>query len=133
MTPEWRHALNLAAKHLEAARQVATIDLAEIAGREAYLACFHAALAFVHSRTGRVVKTHSGLRSEFARLSHHDPQIDPAFPIFLAQSFDIKMLADYDKPIGRPFTIDQAMTTIATAERMVACIEALLSELPPSQ
>ena len=42
---------------------------AEAAGREAYLAALHAALALIVSRTGKEPRTHSGARSEFARLA----------------------------------------------------------------
>jgi uncharacterized protein (UPF0332 family) len=37
-----------------------------IAGREAYLAAFHAAEALLFERIGKVAKTHRGLRARFA-------------------------------------------------------------------
>jgi uncharacterized protein (UPF0332 family) len=47
-----------------------------IAGREAYLAAFHAAEALLYERTAKIAKTHRGLRAEFARLSKDEPCID---------------------------------------------------------
>ena len=38
-----------------------------IAGREAYLAAFHAAEALLFERTRKIAKTHRGLRAQFAR------------------------------------------------------------------
>ena len=40
-----------------------------IAGREAYLAAFHAAEALFFERTGKIAKTHRGLRAQFARIA----------------------------------------------------------------
>lgn len=62
MTPE-------AGRFLEKARQcLADAVLYQpivprIAGREAYLAAFHAAEALLYERTGRIAKTHRGLRA----------------------------------------------------------------------
>jgi uncharacterized protein (UPF0332 family) len=39
------------------------------AGRSAYMAAYHAAMALIVARTGRSPKTHGGTRSEFARLA----------------------------------------------------------------
>jgi len=48
------------------------VDLNDAAGRTAYLAGFHAAQALVFETHGRALKTHSGVRSEFARLVKDD-------------------------------------------------------------
>lgn len=40
-----------------------------IAGREAYLAAFHAAQALIYERTSRIAKTHRGVRIQFSRLA----------------------------------------------------------------
>ena len=50
-------------------------NFAEAAGREAYLAACHAALAYILLQTGQRPKTHRGGRSEFARLARNDAQI----------------------------------------------------------
>jgi uncharacterized protein (UPF0332 family) len=46
-----------------------------IAAREAYLAVFHAAEAYIFEQTGKAAKTHRGVRSEFARLAKAEPRI----------------------------------------------------------
>jgi hypothetical protein len=46
------------------ASQIATLPLPHIAAREAYVAVFHAAEAYFFEQTGKVAKTHRGLRKE---------------------------------------------------------------------
>jgi uncharacterized protein (UPF0332 family) len=75
-----------ARQSLSEARAIANIELPEAAGRAAYLTAYHAAQAFIFARTDKVAKTHSGVRSEFARLAKDDPRIDRAFSTFLAQA-----------------------------------------------
>jgi uncharacterized protein (UPF0332 family) len=43
------------------------------AGRSAYMSAYHAALAFIATRTGKSPKTHGGARSEFGRLARDEP------------------------------------------------------------
>lgn len=57
------------------AQQIATLPLPHIVAREAYLAAFHAAEAYIFEQTGRAAKTHRGVRSEFARLAKAEPRI----------------------------------------------------------
>jgi uncharacterized protein (UPF0332 family) len=57
-----------------------------IAGREAYLAAYHAAEALIFERTGKIAKTHRGLRAQFARLARDEPSIDQAISEFLGRS-----------------------------------------------
>lgn len=45
------------------AQQIATLPLPHVAAREAYLAAFHAAEAYIFEHTGKVAKTHRGARS----------------------------------------------------------------------
>src|SRR5579885_2008089 len=87
--------LDKARQALKEARAVADIGLPEAAGRAAYLAAYHAAQAFIFARARKISKTHSGVRSEFARLAKDDRQIDRAFPAFLAQAYNLKSIADY--------------------------------------
>lgn len=47
--------------------------VSRIAGREAYLAAFHAAEALLYKRTGKLAKTHRGLRAQFARIAKDEP------------------------------------------------------------
>lgn len=69
-----------AAQFLEKARsdlndghKIASIGLAHVAARCAYYAAFHAAEALIMERTGKIAKTHSGVRAEFARLLKGTP------------------------------------------------------------
>ena len=68
MKPETGKFLDKARGDLADAKKIVAIELANVAARSAYYAAFHAAEAFIFERTGKVAKTHSGVRSEFARL-----------------------------------------------------------------
>ncbi|HEU0155518.1 MAG TPA: HEPN domain-containing protein [Stellaceae bacterium] len=86
MTPETADYLDKARVSLSKARDL--LDLthyADEAARAAYLAGFHAAQALVFARLGRAAKTHSGLRSAFARLAKDDSRIEREFTRFLAR------------------------------------------------
>jgi uncharacterized protein (UPF0332 family) len=74
--PEVGGFLAKARKSLGEAQAVIGINLTEAAGRAAYFAAYHTAQALIFERTGRVAKTHSGVRSEFSRLAKDDPGID---------------------------------------------------------
>ena len=58
MKPETAQYLDKAQQALSEARAVAGIELAEAAGRAAYLAAFHAEQALIFERNGKVPKTH---------------------------------------------------------------------------
>lgn len=73
MTPEAADYLEKARGDLADARKAAGIGLATVAARLAYFAAFHAAETFVIQRSGKVAKTHSGVRAEFARLLKDEP------------------------------------------------------------
>ena len=75
MTPEAASYLAKPREDIGEARQIAGIGLAKVAARSAYYAAFHAAEALIVEKTGRVAKSHSGVRSEFARLAKDDPRI----------------------------------------------------------
>ena len=73
MTPEAAKYLEKAEEDLTEARQIAAMSLAKVAARSAYYAAFHAAEAYIVEKTGRVAKTHSGVRTEFSRLAKATP------------------------------------------------------------
>ena len=58
-----------ARESLAFARYALAGEYTQEAGRSAYMAAYHAAMALIVARTGRSPKTHSGTRSEFARLA----------------------------------------------------------------
>jgi uncharacterized protein (UPF0332 family) len=96
----------------------------EAAGRTAYLAGFHAAQALISARTGRAVKTHGGVRTEFHRLVRGDPDLDDSLRDFLGATYNLKAIADYEtgpgpishrsgqrRPLRRPSGLSQRSPT----------------------
>lgn len=129
--PEIQAYLEKARQALHEARAVLAIGLMEAAGRAAYLAAYHAAQAFILDRTGKVAKTHSGVRSEFARLAKEEPQIDRSFLSFLAQAYTLKEIADYETGPGAVVPAERAAAAIETAERFLDCIAAVTAKTNP--
>ena len=75
MKPETADYLTKARATLADAQVIAALPLPHIAAREAYLAVFHAAETYIFEQTGKVAKTHRGVRSEFSRLAIAEPRI----------------------------------------------------------
>src|SRR5579883_1382549 len=103
--------LDKARQALKEARAVADIGLPEAAGRAAYLAAYHAAQAFIFARARKVSKTHSGVRSEFARL---------------AKDYNLKSIADYAVGVDAHVSPAEADEAIKEAARFVKLISSLL-------
>lgn len=72
------------------------IEMADEAGRTAYLAAFHAAHAIIFERTGRTPKTHRGVRTQFGALARAEASIDISLRQFLTDGYDLKTIADYE-------------------------------------
>jgi len=68
------------------------VDLNSAAGRTAYLAGFHAAQALIFETHRRAFKSHSGVRSEFARLVKDDARVDHELRVSLAMPTSSKRL-----------------------------------------
>lgn len=98
----------------------------EVAAREAYLAAFNAGQALVFERTGRVAKTHSGLRSRFADLTRRDSQIPTHLGRYLGRAYKVKEARDYGPTRAIPG--DKAKETIAQAQEFVDLIARLMEE-----
>ena len=64
MTPETERHFDKARQCMSNARATLGINLTNDAGRNAYLAAFHAAQALIFERTGRVANTHTGVHSQ---------------------------------------------------------------------
>lgn len=126
MTPE-------AARFLDKARQCLADAVVyqplvpRIAGREAYLAAFHAAEALLYERTGKVAKTHRGLRAQFARIAKDEPRIDQSLSEFLGRAYELKSLADYGTGAEASIPFATAKAAVETAARFVGCIASLIS------
>ena len=127
MKAETADYLTKARTSLADARQITTLPLPHIAAREAYLAVFHAAEAYIFEQTGKVAKTHRGVRSEFARLAKADPRIGRDLVTFLAAAYQFKMRADYGiGSAGVPVSRAEAAAAIAAAERFIETVVELL-------
>ena len=125
MTPE-------AARFLDKARQCLTDAVLyqplvpRIAGREAYLAAFHAAAALLYERTGTIARTHRGLRAQFARIAKDEPRIDQPLSEFLGRAYELKSLADYGTGAEASISFVTAKAAVETATRFVDCIASLI-------
>jgi len=127
VTPEAEEHLDKARASLIKARGLLEVmDYSDEAARAAYLAGFHAAQALISERTGRIAKSHSGVRSTFARLVKDDPQVDRALVQFLGRAYRFKEVADYGTGPDAVVTTSEAQE-IASAARFVDCIASLLS------
>jgi uncharacterized protein (UPF0332 family) len=98
VTPEAQRSLEKADNCLTTARAELAINLGSEAGRNAYLAAFHAARAFIFERTGKVVKRHESVHREFHRLAKDEKAIDKSLPPFLSQGYNMKAIADTTRP-----------------------------------
>jgi len=75
VTPEAKGHLDKARQCLTRARTILAAGVGEDAGRNAYLAAFHAAQALIAERTGMDAKTHRGVHAQFARLTRNEPRL----------------------------------------------------------
>jgi uncharacterized protein (UPF0332 family) len=114
--PETADDLAKARKDLGEARQIIRIGLANVAARSTYYAAFHAAEALIFEWTGRVAKTHKGVRSEFARLTKDDPHVPKTVMAFLTQAYGYKEISDYSVDPDEMVTMANAETAIISAE-----------------
>lgn len=130
MTPEATDYLDKARDDLDDAIKILAIGLAKIAARSAYSAAFHAAKALIFERTGKIARTHSGVRAEFARLALDTPTISKDFPAFLAQAYKYKEISDYGVGLGAVVTPPEADEAVKNAARFIDCITTLLAERP---
>jgi uncharacterized protein (UPF0332 family) len=124
--PETASYLDKANTMLSEADAIFGIHLHDAAGRAAYLGAFHAAQAFIFEKTGNAPKTHSGVHKEFLRLTIDDARFAPDLRIFLSQSYNPRLIADYDIGPGAKVTADLAATTIGTAKRFAARVAPLI-------
>jgi uncharacterized protein (UPF0332 family) len=113
---------------LDDAARIATLPLPHVAAREAYLAVFHAAEAYIFERTGKIAKTHRGVRAEFSRLARTEPRIGRDLLTFLASAYEFKTIADYSVgPAITPISADQAEAAIREAQRFIDIISGILA------
>ena len=127
MKPEARDYLDKARRCLQNARTIASAEVYDVAAREAYLAAFHAAEAYIFEQTGRAAKTHRGVRNQFGRLARDEPRIPRELVAILREGYELKTTSDYG--IGyaaQTISAADANSAIDTAKRFVDSIAALL-------
>ena len=126
ISPEAASFLEQAHEALRRARGNLAMNFAEEAGRLGYMAALHAARALIFERSGRVVKTHKGVRSRFGFLTRNEPTIDTGLQRFLQDGFELKRKADYPEMGEEEVSPEQARDAIETAARFVDRVAALL-------
>lgn len=123
MTPEAAGYIDKARRCLDYARVNLSVELGNDAGRNAYLAAFHAAQALIFETTGRIAKTHQGVQAEFSRLTRDDPTITADLRRFLSQAYNLKAVADYEAGPDAEVPVDRAALALAGAKRFVGWVE----------
>jgi uncharacterized protein (UPF0332 family) len=126
--PEAADYLDKARRCLAGARTIGAAGVPDVAAREAYLAAYHAAEAYIFERTDKAAKTHRGVRSEFNRLARREPAIARDLLTFLAEGYEFKTIADYGiGPAIDAISPDAAASAIDTARRFIDAIADLLA------
>jgi hypothetical protein len=100
------------------------------AGRAAYLAGLsghHAAQSLIFERTGKETQNTPRRAQPVQRLAKDDPRFNIELRQFLAQTYDLKAVADYEVGPSSAVPLDRAEAAIATATRLVECIAELLA------
>jgi len=125
LTPEVSSYLDKARQCLSYALVNLEVKLGNDAGRNAYLAAFHAAQALIFDRTGKAAKSHQGVHAEFNRLAKEEKRIDRDVRRFLPQAYNLKAVADYEMGPDAVVPLERAAAAVERAGRFVECIAAL--------
>lgn len=128
MKEETRLHMEKAIKILETARKLVRDGYCNDAARDAYLATYHAAQAYIVDHAGKAAKTHNGAHSQFAQLAILEPRITTELQRFLPQAYSLKAVVDYEFGEGSDVPRDRAENAVATAGRFVDRIALLLAE-----
>ncbi len=123
------------AEHLERARHSTKAGsllleggFPDMAGREAYMAAFHAALAYIVSVTGKEPRTHHGTHTELARVARDLKLFPREYVAFVSRSYEIKDIADYTG--AREISPSEAQAALEVATQVISCVEGLLAGPP---
>jgi uncharacterized protein (UPF0332 family) len=112
---------------LSDARSIAGINLPKVAARSAYYAAFHAAEALIFEKSGKSIKTHRGVRTEFARLTKDDPRTSGEIASFLGYAYQFKEISDYGTDATKTIAMPDAEAAITLAEEFVRWVGAALA------
>jgi len=96
------------------------------AARDAYIATYHAAQAYIVDHAGKAAKTHNGAHSQFAQLATLEQRITPELLSFLPTAYNLKAVVDYEFGEGSNIPHDRAAAAVETASRFIDCIADLL-------
>lgn len=127
MTPEADRFLEQARKLLARAVTMLGVGLNEDAGRNAYLAAFHAAQALIFERTGKLFKTHNGVHAEFLRPTGNDPRVDAELRVFLSRPHGLKTISDHETGPRSELTAERAAEAVDAGEPFVAHIAGVVA------
>jgi uncharacterized protein (UPF0332 family) len=120
-----------AGETIEFPRYALTGGYSDEAGRGAYMAAYHAAMAFISARTGTSPKTHSGARSEFGRLARNEARITREQVSLLGWTYELKNASDYGQQ--RAVATEDAERAIDDAAKLIETIASFVAPSNPSQ
>jgi uncharacterized protein (UPF0332 family) len=126
MIIETKNFLDKAGQAMDDARTSLTVKMNNVAGRECYMAAFHAAQAYIYHATKKIMKTHNGVQTEFARLTKNTPSLPKDFPVFLTQSYNLKAVADYEMGPGAIISTERVVQAIDQARNFINCIKNII-------
>jgi len=101
--------------------------LPEDAARTSYLANYHMAQALIYEKTERIMKTHRGVQSEFARITRNGPGVDKTLRGVLSRSYDFKAFADYFTGPITSISADEAADAVAASQRFITHLDSLIT------
>lgn len=128
MSPEIEAYLSKAAEDLADARKILTLPLPKVAARHAYYVAFHSAEALLLARSGRIAKTHTGLRAALAQLVKASAIEDRGLLTFLARAYKYKELSDYGIGQWASITEAEAASVIDAADAFLKRVRVLIDE-----
>lgn len=82
----------------------------------------------IYERSGRLAKTHRGVRSQFSRLAKDEPALGRATAEVLGRGYEIKSRADYGVGPAAIVSTQTAESTIEAAAQFIEAIAALLAD-----
>lgn len=130
MTPQAVQFVEKANELLAQADTMLQVKLYDACGRNTYLAAFHAAQAFIFEHERKTHKTHNGVRTEFNRLTKDDARLDADLRNFLARSYNLKAVADYETGPGSHVSYESAARALEEGKLFVSTVAALIAGEP---
>jgi uncharacterized protein (UPF0332 family) len=130
MTPQAVQFIEKANELLAQADTMLRVKLYDACGRNAYLAAFHVAQAFIFEGESKIHKTYNGVRTEFGRLTKDDARLDGDLRSFLARSYNLKAVADYETGPGSHVSYESAARALEEGKLFVSTLTALIAGEP---